>query len=405
MRINKYSELEALEIVHIFDYYDFPLFFISKSLKSEYYLNYYIEEIQEHVDKWFFSRISNKERVNLIEQRISVVKLLNRLLKNGRLHHLFIDSLLEASEVKIVLEVVDESNFEIDSYPEEDFVVDYDYISKESLNKVNETIIDSSRFKLVFKDESNNHDIDLNLFMDLMQKFNKTYDGLLQLKNKLINERVIDANYSMNLKIDSFQPSSFGVWLKTDPFEADLFEIPERSLSSFYDLVNEVKENNGIVIEESLEVDEEYNIETIKDMKNFLKEISSNKLTFTLEAQNKSDNNEIKTVVFDKNNYSKIEVLNDILVKNSNEKSEVIEIEGILTSINIPNNKFRLTSDEYGEIQGSMSKTLRDAVKDSFDQQFKVPGKIKTQIERKIINNHLDEEYTTKNKMISFTQD
>ena len=58
------------------------------------------------------------------------------------------------------------------------------------------------------------------------------------------------------------------------------------------------------------------------------------------------------------------------LLKNSNEKSEVVEIEGILTSINIPNNKFGLTSDEH----------------------------------RKIINNYLEEEHSTKNKLISFTQ-
>lgn len=52
-----------------------------------------------------------------------------------------------------------------------------------------------------------------------------------------------------------------------------------------------------------------------------------------------------------------------------------------------------------------MSKSLRDALKDSFVQQFKVPGKIDTQIERKIINNYLEEEHSTKNKLISFTQE
>jgi formate dehydrogenase maturation protein FdhE len=405
MKINNYYELESLEIVHIFDYYDFPLFYISKSSKSEYYLNYYIDEIQDHVNKWFFGRISNKERLDIIEQRISVLKFLNRLLKKGRLHHLFIDATLSGTVEKIVQEIVNDSTFEIDSFPDEDFVVEYDYIAKKSLNKVNETLIDSSMFKLVFKDEMNSHDIELNLFINLMEKFKKTYNGLLQLKNKIINETIIDKEYLINLKVDSFQPSSFGVWIKTDPLEADLFEIPEKSLSSFYDLLNEIKEGSETVIEESLEVDEEYNIETIKDMKNFLKEISSNKLSFTLEAKNKSGQKEIRKVVFNKNNYSKIEVLNEILLNNSNEKSEILEIEGVLTSINIPNNKFRLSSVEYGEIQGSMAKDLRDKVKDSFEQQFKVPGEIKTKIERKIINNHLSEEYTIKNKMISFKQE
>lgn len=405
MRISKYSELDSLETVHIFDYYDFPLFFISKSSNSEYYLNYYIDEIQEHVDKWFFSRITNRERLHILEQRLSVLKFLEKLFKKGRLHHLYINATFRGTQENLKIEVVDEDTLDLDSFPEEDFIVEYDYINKKSLNKVNETIIDSSKFKLVFKDELNSHDIELDLFMDLMQKFKKTYNGLLQVKNKAINEILSDKDYQINLKVDSFEPSSFGVWLKTDPLEPDLFEIPEKSLSSFYDLINEIKEGSGIVIEESLEVDEEYNIDTIKDMKNFLKEISINKLSFAIEGNIKSDEEESKKVVFDKNSYSKIEVLNEILLNKSNENTEILSIEGTLTSINIPNNKFRLTTDEYGEIQGSMAKDLRDRVKDSFDQQFKVPGKIKVQIERSIINNHLEEQYTTKDKMISFIQE
>ncbi|WP_262173232.1 hypothetical protein [Saccharococcus sp. Marseille-Q5394] len=405
MDISKYSELEALEVVHIFDYYDFPLFFISRSEQSEYYFNYYIEEVQEHIDKWFFSRISNREREKIIRQQLSVVKFLDKLLRQKRLQHLYIDSFTDPGEVKIRLEVVDDINFDREDYPLKDFHVDYDYVSKKNLNRVDETVFDSSKFKVIFKDEVNNHDIDLDLFMSLMQKFTKTYNGISRMKNRLINESEEHADYFAKLRIDSLQPSSFGVWLKTDPLEADLFEVPEKSLTSFYNFLYDVKNDNENSIEESLMIDKEYDIETIKDMKNFLKEISSNKFSFALEVNEKSSEKETQEIVFSKKDYSQIEVLNGILMKNSSEKSKTIDIEGLLTSINIPNNKFLVISEEFGEIRGSMSKNLRDSVKDSFNQQFKVPGKIRARIEQKIINNHIEEVYVEKNIMISFDQD
>lgn len=110
MEVSKYSDYDKLKTVHVFDYFDIPLFFISVSPNDEYFLNYYIEEIDENIDKWFFGRISQKERKDLIEQRVSTLNLLNRLLEKERLYHLYVNPKLKESDATLKRELVNNEN-------------------------------------------------------------------------------------------------------------------------------------------------------------------------------------------------------------------------------------------------------------------------------------------------------
>lgn len=400
MKTIKYSDLEQSEIIHTFEYYDFPLFFISKSPYGELFLNYYIEEIEENVDKWLFSRITNKERKDLIEQRLSVLNLLNRLLKKQRLYHLYVDSNLNGPNEEVDIELVNSSNFDLESFPEEDFFVEYDYVTKRNLIRIEHDLIDSSRFKIVLKDPSNSHDIGLDLFIEVLSNLKKSINDIANdIGSKLIGEK---SSYPINLRVDSFQPSSFGVWLRTEPLEDDLFEVPEKSLNNLFELIDDIEHKNPSEIEEQIEMDEEYSLETIKSVKKLLKDIKENEFSLRLEATTKSDKLH-KQVKFDKESYNKLDILTNILRKKNEKYTEKIELEGLLTSVNTTNNYFRI-STTTGEIGGRMSKDLFKRLKNDQNIKFRVPSQIKATVEKQVVKDYVEDEHSEKFILVRFEQ-
>lgn len=398
MKINKYSDYMELTIKHIFLYYDFPLFFISKSPEGKYYLNYYIEEVENGLDKWLFARISNKELKDLTQQRISTLALLKLLYTKGRLYHLFINPLLQDSTIPLQSELVDENNFDPESFPAKELFVEYDYQTNEQLVKVEKELIDSSMFKMVLKDERNSHDIGLDLFLSFLNKFKKSLNDTA---NDIGNKIMGASNHLVNLRLDSFQPSSFGIFLRTEPLETDLFQIPEKSLNNLFEIIEDITVKQPEEIEELIEIDEVYSIDTIKSIKSMLKEITENEFTLKLEGELAS--HEIKQVVFDKNSYAKLEILDNILRKNSERYTEEMAIEGTLTSVNSAYNHFRILTPDK-EIVGKMSKEIFNRVKNDKDLQFIVPSTIKATVIKEVIKDHLEDEDSVKYVLVHYEQ-
>ncbi|WP_242284733.1 hypothetical protein PY144_14825 [Bacillus cereus] len=398
MKITKHSELVSLEDIHIFEYYDFPLFFISKSPEDEYYLNYYVEEVADNTDKWLFSRISNKERINLIEQRTSVLEILKSLFAKQRLYHLYVDSTLSQSDADLTVELVNANNFDAESFPEEDFYVEYDFITSQSLIKVEEDVLDSSRFKIVLRDVVNSHDIGLDFLMDIFANFKKALNDMAyDVGKKVLGAEAINP---INLRVDSVEPSSFGVWIKAE--SEDLFEVPDKSLSSFFEIIEDIATKEQKEIEEQIEIDESYSLETIKSIKNMLKNVSENEFTFKLKGTTKS-NGAAKEVEFDRNSYDKLDMLINILQDRSETSIETIEIEGELTSVNTSRNYFKIQTGEI-DITGIMSRELFRRLKSERNVQFRVPSAIKATVEKKTINDLVNDESSVKYTLVSFEQ-
>lgn len=397
----RYNDLNQLKIIHTFEYYDFPLFFISKSPSNELFLNYYVEEVEENLDKWLFSRITNKELKNLYELRLSVLDLLNKLYTKKRLYHLYTDFSLKQPNEDLNIELVDANNFDEESFPEEDFFVEYDYVTKQKLVKVEHELIDSSRFKLVLKDEHNSHDISLDLLLDIMTDLKESINDIaFDIGNKLMGQQ---STHEINLRVDSFQPSSFGVWLKTEPLEADLFEVPEKSLNNLFELIDDIQSKDLKEIEEQIDIDEEFSIKTIKSVKNLLKDIVDNNFSLTLKANTKSHMMP-REVKFDKTSYSKLDVLNKILKDKSEKLIEEIEIEGILTSINTTYNKFRISTTSIGDISGKMSTQMYSDLKKNKNLQFRVPSIIKATLRKEIVSDYLEDDYYEKYTLVQYEQ-
>lgn len=401
MKPIKFIDIEQLEVIHIFDYYDFPLFFISKSPSNELYLNYYVEEVEEKIDKWLFSRITSKELKNLIEHRLSVLTLLNRLLSKKRLYHLWVNSNSASANDAVELELVEAHNFDDESFPEEDFFVDYDYITKQKLVPVVQDLVDSSRFKMVLKDQSNSHDISLDLFLDVLSNLKESINDIAyDIGSKLLGQR---PTHPINLRVDSLQPSSFGIWLLTEPMEPDLFEVPENSLNNLFELIDDIQHKNPIEIEEQIDIDEEYSIETIMSVKKMLKNIVENDFSLTLEANTKAQTLP-REVKFDKASYGKLEILNKILKDKNQKHSEEVEVEGVLTSINTSYNKFRISTTSIGEISGRMSTEMFRELKKNNNLQFKVPSSIKAIIKKEVVKDYIEEEFYDKYTLMQFEQ-
>lgn len=400
MKPIRYFDLEKSEIIHTFEYYDFPLFFISKPPSNELFLHYYIEEVENDIDKWLFSRITSKELNNLIEQRISVLELLNSLLNKNRLYHLYVDSNLKEQNAELNLELVEDSNFDEESFPEVDFFVEYDYVTKQNLVNIELDLIDSSRFKMVLRDDRNSHDINLDLFLNVLSNLRETINDIaFDIGHKLMGQ---ERTHEINLRVDSLQPSSFGIWLKTEPLDADLFEVPEKSLNNLFDLIEDIQTKNPNEIEDKIEIDEEYSLDTIKSVKDLLKDIADNDYSLSLEATTKTDKS-LKEVKFDKGSYNKLDVLTNVLRKKNEKYTESVEVEGTLTSVNTTNNHFRI-STSTGDFGGKMSKELFKRLKNDQNLKFKVPSQIKATIEKEIIRDYLEDVHSEKFILLHFEQ-
>jgi len=120
--MDKTIDWNELKSRHIFEYYDRPLFFITQSFENKFYIYYFVEEVKAGIDKWIFSEVSENECSALIKREESVLLFLNQLKSNNRLYYLWGDfSSINSHSQK---ELITLDNFDIESFPEEDFFVD-----------------------------------------------------------------------------------------------------------------------------------------------------------------------------------------------------------------------------------------------------------------------------------------
>ncbi|KQL19202.1 hypothetical protein AN957_11810 [Cytobacillus solani] len=73
--------------------------------------------------------------------------------------------------------------------------------------------------------------------------------------------------------------------------------------------------------------------------------------------------------------------------------SSIVEVEGVLTSINTSYNKFRISTTTIGEISGKMSTEMFKELKKNNNLQFRVPSAIKAMIKKEFVTDYLEEYY------------
>lgn len=359
MRNINYTELKSYEMVNVFEYYDFPLVFISKSPSEEYYFNYYIEELEDGTNKWFISQISNLERLDILGQRVSMLEFLKKLKDNFRLTHLFIEPI--GRDFRTKYEIVSDLNFDLESFPEEDFYAEYDYLTKKDLVEVSEEILNASRFKVVLKNVSNSHDIAVDLLVDILSSLKKSLKSIA-------NDLELD-NVNIDLKVDSLQPSSFGMYLKSAD---DMFNTSGKALGKMFEIIEGINTNTEEKIEDIIETDI-YSITTVKEVNELLKDVKKKNYTMVVQSIVEKDGTPVE-VKFDRASYDKVDRISNLLLKTDIE-IEQKNVVGTLNSINAKSNSFSIKSNDY-EYKGSMTKELFKQVKES-EISFKVPAEIR----------------------------
>ena len=383
-----FEELDELEIINIFKYFDFPYVFVSKSLGDKYYFNYYIEPLDDGTDKWLFSEISNVERLDILGQRISMLELLNKLKENMRLKHLYITPQDDGNCV-IKFETVNAYNFDPESFPVKDYYAEYDYQTDTELKRVEEEVVEASRFKLVLKDRNNNHDIGLDLLVAILSNFKKSLKGIA-------TDLGLD-NECVDLKVDSLQPSSFGVYLKS---EDDIFNTSGKTLGKMFELIERINTNTEEKMADIIENDV-YSMSTIKEVNELLKDIKKNDYTLAFQSKVRKDGTPVE-VIFERTSYSKVDTISNILLR-TNTNEEELNITGTLTSINSINNGFSIKSSDETKFKGIMVKELFEKVKYQ-EISFKVPAEIEAVIIKETKYNVQNGTEQVKYRLKKFTQ-
>ncbi|WP_342538386.1 hypothetical protein MKY15_19980 [Sporosarcina sp. FSL K6-1540] len=408
MKIKTYSNFDELQIVHIFDIYDFPLFYISRSPKKEYYMNFFVDEDEEtQSTTWFFSRITTTELDNIIYQRISSLSLLDNLLNQDRLNKIWLQNNPVNLKSQIKFEEVTKENKVNMEFPQKHFVAEYDYANDTKLYKVEKTTIDSGKFKITLKDKTNSHDLPIDTFIDLCTFMKKSVNKAANHIVESLDNMRRHSEELVSLKVSAIQQSSFAVWFTTD--DHDLFEIPDKSLNIFVEFLDDITKRDSAIIEEKIDIDKIYSLEMVKETNKFLKELVKDEYSFSIDAKEKpllgEDFNENKKITFDKNSYHKLAEIDKILRKKNELKQEVIKIEGILTSVNIKSNNFRIERKNALDIYGKFEKTLYKELKKYSDKQFIIPSTIVAEVLKISKVDHIEEINDEKYQLISFTQE
>lgn len=392
MNIN-IDELNSFELIHTFDYYEFPLFYVSKSIDGNYYLIYYIEELENGEHSWLFSQISNMERLELINHRISVLGLLNNLKDSLRLNYLYMNP-FDDMKGRVKLELIRSNNFDSESFPLKDYYVDYDFENERELSRVEDIELDASQFKVVLKDRQNQHDIGVEFFTSFLKQFKKTLNGIAtDVVNRAMGE---SRGEYISLRIDSLQPSSFGIYLRT---EKELFDTNNKALGTLFEMIENIDATTEDKIL-NLMGNSDYSISAIKNVNELLKEIKDNDYTFSLESKVDFDNSDV-IVKFNRDSYSKIEILHNQLSSTKIE-SEEIDLEGVLTSINATVNRFTIEGEDFN-ITGYMTKELFLKVKDDVSK-FMVPNQINAKIIKESLIDAFGQVRRTKYLLQSYKQ-
>ncbi|MES5937716.1 hypothetical protein [Mammaliicoccus lentus] len=373
MEIN-YEELLDFNYEYIFDFYDIPLFFILRDKNEKLYLNYMIDEINDYEIKWFFSRISRLELDNLLNKSIGVKKFLNKLINLNRMKYLYVDNAkktLDFENVNISL---------IDELPIDDFYVEYDYLNNKEI-EINQNYNSSSNeFDLILRDEQDSHSIKVDILTKTLESFQELF--------KSVNKGIT------NLKVEAIYPSSFGIRLIG---EDDLFETSKNTLENIYLMVDNIKNNKLTDIEDNVFIDQLYDLSALTKITELAKNVEKFNVSLELKTKDKSET----PLNIKKSEISKFKSLNKLISDLNPTEESLIEIKGVLNSINLNRNYFSIVDADDIKYSGKLESELKNNIADN---QFVVPAEITAKLFKKQKYNYEKEENEINYVMKSYNQ-
>lgn len=315
--------MDKLNYIAIFEYYDYPLFFISQE-NNNYYLYYCMEE------NLYFRAIINTYYIKELYAGKSVRDILQELINdNGEVVNTSLNDTVPSSSFKNIK----------DYLPEMDYKIEYDYLGDKSIN---ENYDYKNKFPLLFNN--------LEISFHLKRQNNGTVFPASIIEKVISSIRKISEKCmpGSELGLDSFSPGSFKINCELNGNGNLLNDNLD-----FDNLIYEIERINFADL--SKERNESF---VLKDVKKFYDFLDKNKI----EAEILSRNN-VRLMDF-KNKGHYLEN-NFKLTENDDVISEK-KISGYFESISIKRNSFTMRISERNaikEISGKFDSDLFNKIK------------------------------------------
>lgn len=393
--MNNDFNIESIDYLYIFDYYDIPLSFITQKLNNKYYFFYYID------CNSFFIKPLNATNLNLIFSKTnSTREILQKFYEESDFF------ILQKQDDKIVKHNIQnferENNIKLDKFfPEDGYQFEYDFISGKSFDVLCDEYITTfsdvlnldKQLTIKLIDSNNSHSADLDVVTKAINLVNNFIEG----SKSYLNEQNIFTK--SKLVIIPFTPGSFNINFKlVQSGEATLCnDGVELNFNDFISLIDSIQSQDAYEVYKNIIFE---NKKIVKSLSEFYHLIKERKISVSLEE----DNNKLSDFVINEQTDKFINNLYLLAYKQDNleEITEIIDFEGIINSASNTRNVVSINTVS-GIVKAKFSKELFGQIKimgRSVSISSKVRGQWLKQTFLDETNNIIDEKY----EIVDFTQ-
>lgn len=377
-KIDFCEDVENLNIIHIFEYYDHPLFYIAQNSHLDNFLFYFIDD--EPFSTWLVSQVSMNEISIVRNRQVGVKTFLNRLFKRKRLFKIHID---EGKILDDLTSVLTEDNIDSYDFPEDDFEVEFDYISNTDLQKQEVLTSEEPKYlKLIFKDEDNSHSIPASVFKSVIANL----EDYINYTTKHLNQE----SKIPSLNLLALPASSFGAEFEVIlEEEIDLDQISSKVTQSLVSFIGELDLVNEKELSDQIFIEERFTPKQVKAIQKITEDAIDSGYDLIVETQDK-DKNPIASSDITRLNRGKINKIDTALRLNNRHNSEIVEIDATVVAVNLKSKVFWLDISDLddkskfenrNDFHGKIDDELLDKLKDNNNPiTINVPSKILARI-------------------------
>lgn len=376
--INFTDDIERLNIIHIFEYYDHPLFYIAQNKELDNFLFYFVDD--NPYSTWLVSQVSMNEVNSIKNKKTNVKSFLNHLFKKQRLFKIQIN---QGKILDDLTELITEENIDLNDFPEEDFEVEFDYITNTPLEKHSDSQFEEVKYlKLTFVDANNSHSIPAATFKNVIVNLE---NYIKHTTNHLSPDSKIP---SLNLL--ALPASSFGAEFEVILEETmDLDQISSQVTSSLVDFIGDLETVDEKELSDQIFIEQRYTPKEVVAIQKITESAIDSGYELILEAKDENKQTTKKSTIT-RNNKNKINKIDSALRLNNQNTSVVVEITATVIAASLKSKTFWLDISELedksmfenkNDFNGRIDENLVNKLNDS-DTSFaiNVPSKITAKI-------------------------
>ena len=379
MSTDRLTNVSDLKSIFVFDYYDFPLFFISKNTSTKkYYFFYFID-----TEVYFFKELTRLD-ISLIFNGISIRNILQHFYDDGSLKIInFKSANNKVIEIRDFLINHDEAIEEL--FPEDNEFIEYDEINNLSFEELRLSfenyfpeLFNVKDITLRLIDKENSNQLSADSVLTSIEYVKNIFNGIksmLQDKNKFTDT---------NLDIAAFSRGSFKIdFTLSEEDQGNIFgnEVYFDEMISFMNFLDNPHKNEIGFDTSELIYKKEFILAT-NDYYKFLEEEN-------LVAEFYNKDVEIGVLKESSNLSKNLSEMARIIREEEKviiREEEYLNIKGEVLSANKSRNHFKIASDKYGDVSGIFEKELFKDIKASV-KQITVSKRISARVNKIVENN------------------